>query len=213
MKTDDLIVMLAKQDVAVDRKRLMWKVVLALVVGSIASFALLTIVFRVNPDLKMMLMNLWFWVRFAFIASVVVVAGTLFSRLGKPAQAQRVSVWPVVVPFAVLGAIACVLLMMAPADSRRDMLLGVSWNVCARNISLLSIPFFFVAVWIARQFAPVRLRFTGAMLGLFSGAAGALVYSLHCPEIAPSFLVIWYTMGMLIPAAVGALLGRKLLNW
>jgi hypothetical protein len=213
MKTDDLIGMLAKQDSAIDRTALFWKIALALLVGSIASFVLLTVVFRVNPDLKMMLMNLWFWVRFAFIASVVVVAGALFSRLGKPGKAHRVGVWPVVIPFAVLGAIACVMLMMAPAESRRDMLLGISWDVCARNISLLSIPFFFVAVWIARQFAPVRLRFTGAMLGLFSGAAGALVYSLYCPEIAPSFLVIWYTIGMLIPASVGALLGRKLLAW
>jgi hypothetical protein len=213
MKTDDLIGMLAKQDIAVDRKKFMWRIALALAVGCVGSFMLLTLFFDINPDLKMMLMNLWFWVRFTFIASVVIVAGTLFSRLGKPANAHRVSVWPVVIPFAVLGVLACTMLLMAPAADRRDMLLGVSWDVCARNISVLSIPFFFVAVWIARQFAPVRLRFTGAMLGLFAGAAGALVYSLYCPEIEPSFLIVWYTIGMLIPASVGALLGRKLLAW
>ena len=57
------------------------------------------------------------------------------------------------------------------------------------------------------------LRFTGAVLGLFAGAMAALVYTLHCPELSPAFLVVWYSLGMLIPAAVGAALGERLLRW
>jgi hypothetical protein len=35
----------------------------------------------------------------------------------------------------------------------------------------------------------------------------------HCPEMAAPFLGFWYILGMLIPTAVGALLGNRLLRW
>jgi hypothetical protein len=61
--------------------------------------------------------------------------------------------------------------------------------------------------------APTRLRLAGAAGGLAAGAAGALVYTLHCPELAAPFLASWYVLGMLIPTAAGALLGPRLLRW
>jgi hypothetical protein len=61
--------------------------------------------------------------------------------------------------------------------------------------------------------APTRLRIAGAAAGFAAGAAGALVYTLHCPEMAAPFLGIWYVLGMLIPTAVGAALGPSLLRW
>jgi hypothetical protein len=48
---------------------------------------------------------------------------------------------------------------------------------------------------------------------LLAGATGALVYTLHCPELAAPFLAVWYLLGMLVPAAVGLLLGSRLLRW
>ena len=61
--------------------------------------------------------------------------------------------------------------------------------------------------------APTRLALAGAAAGLLAGAGGALIYALHCPEMAAPFLAIWYLLGMLIPTAVGALLGPRLLRW
>ena len=213
MKTDELIEMLATQDVSVNKTRIFVHVLLAIAFGFVGSFALLLLVFDMNPDLGMLFKNMWFWVRFLFIVSVGVIAATILARLGRPADASRVSLWLIVIPFALLGLLAATMLMMAPREERSDMLLGVSWDVCARNISLLALPLFVSAIWIAKQFAPVRLRATGAIAGLFAGAGAALVYSLHCPEIEPAFLVIWYSLGMLIPAVVGAVLARKLLKW
>jgi hypothetical protein len=61
--------------------------------------------------------------------------------------------------------------------------------------------------------APTRLRLAGAAAGFAAGAVGALVYSVHCPELAAPFLGVWYLLGILIPTAVGALLGPRLLHW
>jgi hypothetical protein len=61
--------------------------------------------------------------------------------------------------------------------------------------------------------APTRLALAGAAAGLLSGAGGALIYALYCTEMAAPFISIWYLLGMMIPAAVGAMLGRQLLRW
>jgi hypothetical protein len=61
--------------------------------------------------------------------------------------------------------------------------------------------------------APTRLALAGAAAGLLSGSIGAAVYALHCPEMAPPFLGIWYLAGMLIPAAAGMVAGPRVLRW
>jgi hypothetical protein len=61
--------------------------------------------------------------------------------------------------------------------------------------------------------APTRLALAGAAAGLLAGSAGALIYALHCPEMEAPFLAIWYLLGMLIPTAVGAAIGPRLLRW
>jgi hypothetical protein len=52
-----------------------------------------------------------------------------------------------------------------------------------------------------------------AAVGLMSGGWGAVVYSLHCPEMGAPFIGTWYLLGILIPTVLGALLGETLLRW
>ncbi len=61
--------------------------------------------------------------------------------------------------------------------------------------------------------APTRLALSGAAAGLLAGSGGALVYALYCPEMAAPFIGIWYLLGMLIPTALGAMLGPRALHW
>jgi hypothetical protein len=49
--------------------------------------------------------------------------------------------------------------------------------------------------------------------GLLAGATATMVYCLHCPEMGVPFWGVWYFLGILIPAAVGLLLGPRLLRW
>ena len=46
-----------------------------------------------------------------------------------------------------------------------------------------------------------------------AGAIGALVYMLYCREVAAGFLLVWYTLGILMTASLGAVLGPALLKW
>jgi hypothetical protein len=93
------------------------------------------------------------------------------------------------------------------------LVLGHSWRVCPFNIVLLSVPVFPAVFWAMRGLAPTRPRVAGAVAGLLSSALATIAYCLHCPEMSPAFWAVWYVVGMLLPAAIGAWQGPRLLRW
>jgi hypothetical protein len=104
------------------------------------------------------------------------------------------------------------LLEAAPGE-RAALVFGATWASCPFNVALLSAPVFVALLWAMKGLAPTQPALAGAAAGLLAGATGALVYTLHCPEMAAPFLAVWYFLGMLIPTALGALLGPYLLRW
>ena len=122
--------------------------------------------------------------------------------------------WPgISVPFAAVWLGAAYVLANTPAGERAAAILGQTWRVCPFAIAMLSVPAFIAIFWALRGLAPTRLRLAGAMGGLLSGAVATLVYCLHCPEMGVAFWGVWYVLGMLVPTAIGALLGPRLLRW
>lgn len=99
-------------------------------------------------------------------------------------------------------------------DARRPVWLGQTWEVCGRNILLISAvagPFVFLS---ARRLAPTRPSAAGAVLGLIAGAVAATAYGLlHCPEATIAFVATWYTLGVAAAGAAGAIIGRFALRW
>ncbi len=112
-----------------------------------------------------------------------------------------------------MWVLALVALSGADAPQRAELFLGQTWNTCPLNIAVLSLPVFAPALWGMKGFAPTRPALAGAAAGLFAGAAGAVVYTFHCPELAAPFLGTWYVLGMLIPTALGAVIGPRVLRW
>jgi hypothetical protein len=80
-------------------------------------------------------------------------------------------------------------------------------------VALLSIPTFIAMLWVMKTLAPTQLARAGAAAGLVAGAVGAMAYALYCPESGASFLGVWYVIGMLIPATLGAAIGPRVLRW
>ena len=59
----------------------------------------------------------------------------------------------------------------------------------------------------------MRPMLAGAATGLLVGGLAATLYGLHCPEHTAAFVAVWYTLGMAIPTAMGALIGRFVWRW
>lgn len=213
MKTADLSEMLARGEGAVPAHAVASSYVMALLPALLLSLAGVIAVAGMRPDLVAAAASPMLWVKFAFPASLAGLGLAALIRLSRPGTRMGHGLAWLAVPFAVLVVLAIATLAAAPATAWRTLLLGETWRVCGLRIAIIALPSFVGAFLVLRRWAPTRPVLTGAVAGLVAGAMGAFAYAFHCPEMAPPFLAIWYSLGMLLPALLGALLGPRLLRW
>jgi hypothetical protein len=213
MRTDELIAMLASGAAPPESDALRRRYATALGWGAFGTTLLMAILLGVRPDLAEATRSPMFWVKLAFPAALLATALLAVLRLSRPGiRLGRVPA-AVAAPVLAMWLLAGVVLLGAPPGERNELVLGVSAASCPFTIALLSIPLFVAVLWAMKGLAPTRLALSGAASGLLAGAGGAMVYALYCPEMAAPFISIWYLLGMLIPTALGAMLGPRLLRW
>ena len=213
MKTDDLISLLATGAGAVEPHAAQRRYAKALVVGALGALLLMLSMLSIRRDLADAAMLPMFWLKIGFVASVV--AASLFAVLRLSRPGARIDWVPrlIAAPLSVIWVIAAYVLIQADPAERANLFYGSTAAYCPFLIALFSVPAFVSVIWAMKGLAPTRPRLAGFAAGLLSGATAALVYCLHCPEIEAPFIGFWYVLGMLIPAGVGAMLGRVLLRW
>jgi len=214
VKTDELISLLATGTEAVDARLPVRRFFVAVLAGMIVATLLTSAWLGVRPTLVRDFPVPMFWVKESFCASLGVAGLVAAFRVGRPGF-HLGWVWAAAVatPVIVLWLLAAAALLVADPGSRSELIFGHTARVCSVRIALISIPLFVGVFAAMRGFAPTRLRLAGAAGGFAAGSVGALVYSLHCPELAAPFLGLWYVMGILIPTAVGAWVGAQALRW
>jgi hypothetical protein len=213
MKTEDLISMMASGVAPVDRRLPVKQMAQALALGGLGSLLLMLKIYGLRPDLAVMLGVPLFWIKLAFPTTLAVGAMLVLRRLVRPGLRVGARWAGIALPSLAVWLGGALALLSAPAVQRLPLLMGISWRSCPFNIALLSIPLFIGIFWAVRGMAPTRLHLTGAVAGLLAGATATMVYCLHCPEMGVPFWGVWYFLGILIPAAVGLLLGPRLLRW
>jgi Uncharacterized protein conserved in bacteria len=213
MKTDDLILMLAQGDVAVPRHVVAKRLGMALGIGLFASFGLMLAALGLRPDLESASMLPMFWVKLAFAFSMGMIGLIAAKKVARPEGTINRTLWAMAFPIGLIWLLSLILVAYASSSQRWHMLLGETWYECPLLITMLSAPIFIALLWAMRSLAPTQLELAGAAVGLMSGGWGAVVYSLHCPEMGAPFIGTWYLLGILIPTVLGALLGKTLLRW
>jgi hypothetical protein len=213
MKTEDLVSLLSTGAEAVDLRLPSRRWLLALAGGASIAFLLTAGLLKLNPVLWHETSKPMFWVRESYCAVLGVLGFISVVRLARPGL--RLGLVPMGIPVAVIAmwALAVVTLVAASPQNRARLILGHTAAVCPFLIALIAAPLLIALLWVMRSLAPTRLRCAGAASGFTAGSIAALVYTLHCPELAAPFLGIWYLLGMLIPTAIGAWLGPRLLRW
>jgi hypothetical protein len=213
MKTDELVSLLATGAGPVDPRAPVRRCALAVGAGLFAAALLMAVWLGVRPTLARDLPDPMLWVKFAFVASLAAAGWIAALRLGRPGTRLAGVPAMLAAPLAAIWVLAAVALYGAEPAQRAGLVFGETWSACPLNIAVLAVPVLGAALWGLKGFAPTRLRLTGAAAGLLAGAAGAVVYTFHCPELAAPFLGIWYVLGMLIPTALGAVVGPRVLRW
>jgi hypothetical protein len=213
MSTDSLIAILATNLEPIDARRTTRRYALGITAGALAALVLTCGVLHLNPALPHEVSEPAFWVREIYCASLAALAVRAVARLGRPGA--RLGLLPAGVGAVVLimWVLAGTTLLSATSPTRVSLLLGTTFLVCPLLITLVAAPLFLSILWILKDLAPTRLRWAGAGAGFAAGSIGALVYTMHCPELATPFIGTWYLLGTMIPTAIGAWLGPRLLHW
>jgi hypothetical protein len=182
-------------------------------IGLGCALLILLVAYGLRDDLATALFSWPFWMKWSYAISLGLTAYILCERMARPgARLGALALLPLA-PVALLVTLSIHTQLQLPEQSRMATWLGHSYWFCPLNIGLLSLPVFAALCRALRLAAPTELRITAAAAGLMSGAIAAFAYALFCNESSVSFVTTWYTLGMLLPAAVGAMFGNSLLRW
>lgn len=211
MKTDELIHLLAAGAGPAPAGVVRQRVGAALLAGVVASAIACLATLGLNPAL--VTLGLALVVKLMYVLGVLGAAGWWLSRVARPAATARRATAALAGVVAAMLVWTAVVLVDAPASGRAELLFGQSWVSCPWRVAVLSLPALALALWALRDLAPTRARLAGFVAGLVGGGAGALAYALFCSEVSAAFVLVWYSLGMLVPAGIGAWLGPRLLRW
>jgi hypothetical protein len=211
VKTDELI---RAMEADTERPRPVGAVLpVALLVAAAVLAAVFLPAMGPRPDLGPGMITLPVLVKQAFPVLVTLGAFGAALRLARPGMgvggwALLLAAVPVLLGLEVAATMAAM-----PEAGWMPAMMGQSNGQCVGFITLMSLPLLAVALWVLRSGASTRPVLSGAVAGLLSGGAAAVVYSVHCTEDSPLFYAVWYVLAILIATGAGALLGARFLRW
>lgn len=213
MKTDDLIGLLAADTVPVPRHAGERRLALALGGGALLALAWVLLAYGLRADLAQVAGTLPFVAKVAMPLAVALLGAAAVFRLGHPGMRLGSLGALLGLPVVLLWTWALWVWLDAEPSLRGTLLWGNTWRVCSISVAVAALPVLALALWCLRGLAPTQPARAGAAAGWLAGGLGAAAYALHCPEMDAPFLAVWYVLGMLVPTALGALVGQRLLRW
>lgn len=213
MQTEQLIAHLTTELRPAPRNVVARLLGIGVLIGLSAALLILLVIYGVRDDLATAIFSWPFWMKWTYAISLGLCAYLLVERLAHPGAKLG---WLACLPLAPITLLAMLSIhtqLALPEQARMATWLGHSYWFCPLNIGLLSIPVFAALCRVLRLAAPTELRITACVAGLMAGAIAAFVYGLFCNESSVSFVTTWYTLGMLLPALLGAVFGNTLLRW
>lgn len=189
------------------------RLAIAAAIGALIAFLLLLLTLGPRPDIAAASVTPPFWIKWIVTLSMTALAFVAVRRLSRPTGRMGWVIWGIVTAFAVVELMGLDEWATTAPTDRQALLFGHTALRCSFAIPLLAVPAFFSVIKAFARLAPTRLRTTGAMAGLLAGSLGAAVYAFACPEHTAAFMAAWYCLGMLSSAAIGGLIGPRLLKW
>lgn len=211
MRTDALIETLSKDlDPRPVRK---WQGAALLAASAAASAMLFAVVLGPRTDLSAALQTAPFMTKPVLALGLGLAAAGAATRLARPGA--RLEGWTMGLLFAPLLALALVAVELThqPSSTWAAAWLGNNALVCLTAVPALAAPILAATILLLRREAPTRPHLAGAAAGVASAAAGASLYAFHCQDDSALFVATWYTLAILVVAAIGAVAGHRCLRW
>ena len=211
MRTDELIRALAADGarpvVPIER----W-LTGALVAGVVLSAMLFLATLHARPDIALAVYTPAFCFKVIITLSLAITAAFVLSDAARPLPRIRWRGALLLAP-VLLAAGVIFELVTVPAHHWPTRLVGHNAAHCLSLIPLLAVAPAACLLVALRRGAPARPALAGGMAGLLSGAVGATLYALTCPDDSALFVATWYSIAIVAVTAASAYLGSRILRW
>ncbi|MGH6681841.1 MAG: NrsF family protein [Bradyrhizobium sp.] len=212
MDTDRLIRTLAA-DNAYRSKPVGVALTLALLAASPVSIAIFASALGVRPDVMTAMHNPFFDLKFVVTLALAISAIAVGLHLSRPEASPKGWVWLLVIPVVLVGAGIVAEMMLPQRLPMMTRLIGHNSRACLSAIPAMALPLLAASLYGLRHGAPTRPALEGAVAGLMSAGLAATLYASHCTDDSPLFVATWYTLATAFVAAIGALVGSRVLRY
>lgn len=213
MKTDDLIVLLARRPDALPEIHPARDTTLAVLAGLVASFLVMALLLGPRPDLADAITGPMFWQKTGALALMVAIAGVGAYRSGLPGRslqsAERLR-WAAP---AWLAVATLVTVVAAPAGDRMGLFHSPTILLCLTMVPLLSMLPAVALAWALRRAAPADPSRAARAVGWTAGAIGAFAYAFHCQADQPGYVLAWYGLAVMITIVLTQATATRWLRW
>jgi hypothetical protein len=215
MKTEELIAVLSRATQPDAPKSPLRRFGLVSLIGLLIGLIVLKLSYGFRPDIGIAAPIVA--LKAGMSALIATCALGVAQKLAGPSLSGDGQLRRALAPLAVLIGELLVLGLVTLANTqsgqRFEAFMGGGFPWCILTIPALGLPCAIGLLWVVRDCAPTRLALAGASIGAVSGGLGAMVYAMFCPVDSVAFVTIWYVAGIGVSAAIGALLGQRLLRW
>jgi hypothetical protein len=183
----------------------------AFAAGTAMSLTLFGLLFHPRADIAMAIHDHAFLLKLLLICLLGLTAAGLLAAVARPLPPRglrRLAIAPLLLALAIAAELATI----SPADWPARAL-GRNALHCLGSIPLLSLPPAACLFFALRRGAPASAWLAGAVTALASGAIGASLYALTCPDDSPLFIGLWYSMAIGAITWLGGVAGRRWLRW
>jgi hypothetical protein len=212
MDTDQLIRSLAA-DNSHRARPVGYVLMLALLAAAPVALLIFFAELGVRPDIMTAMHNPFFDLKFAVTLALAISAIAVALHLSRPEASLRGFGWYLLIPAGLLVAGISGEMMMPQRAPMMTRLVGNNSKFCMTFIPVISLPLLLAALLGLRHGAPARPALSGAIAGLVSAGFAATLYASHCTDDSPLFVATWYTLATALVAALGALMGLRMLKY
>lgn len=166
-----------------------------------------------RPDIAAAAATPRFLFKFVVTLALFATAFSALRTLARPGASLRSALPMLLVAPGLLLIGVGAEMMAVPADQLGRRWIGSNALLCLTFIPLIGIGPLGAFLLALRHGAPTRPSLAGAVAGLVSGALAATFYAAHCTDDSPLFVATWYSLAIIILAAIGAVAGRLVVRW
>lgn len=185
----------------------------ALLVALPVSAALLLTTIGLRPDIRSAMHSPFFDLKFVVTLALALSAITLAMHLSRPDASPRGWRLVLLAPLAILGLGIGAEAMLPQRTPMMTRLIGHNSMLCMSAIPILSLPLLGAALLGLRRGAPSNPTLAGALAGMIAAGLAATLYAAHCVDDSPLFVATWYSLATIIVAALGAVIGGRVLRY